>query len=120
MGARQHDHELVSTVADEHVVRAEMLAQDPGHGLQDVIAGEVTVGVVDLLEPVQVEHQQGDRPVLSHELAPQVIEKAGQEPVVVQARTVVPKGELVLGFGQRGQTTWSHEGECTSSARQSA
>ncbi len=57
---QQRGELLTAPAADDldEVVAADLLPQGPGDGLEYSVAGEVAVGVVDLLEPVQVEQQQ--------------------------------------------------------------
>ncbi|ALE74015.1 hypothetical protein FRP1_15095 [Pseudonocardia sp. EC080625-04] len=55
---QQHD-ELLAPEAAHQVVVAQLLLQHPGHGGQHLVAVEVAVRVVDLLEVVEIEDQQG-------------------------------------------------------------
>jgi hypothetical protein len=52
---RHRAHEFVVAVADDNVVGAEVRAQGPAHQLQQRVAGQVTLAVVDLFEPVDVD-----------------------------------------------------------------
>ena len=58
--SRQHHDELVAGVADADVVRADAGAQHGGHLAQRAVADVVAVGVVDLLEVVEVHDEQRD------------------------------------------------------------
>ena len=58
--AQQHD-ELVPAQPREHVVPAQLPGQPLGDGAQQGVPDGVPEGVVDLLEPVQVEHDHGER-----------------------------------------------------------
>ena len=57
-GLRQRDDELLAAVARRLVDAARLLREDPADPAQDLVALEVAVGVVDLLEVVDVEHHQ--------------------------------------------------------------
>src|SRR5216683_1805381 len=57
--ARQHHHELVAAVAGHHVHLADVPLERHGDAAQHRVADGVPVGVVDLLEQVQVHHQDG-------------------------------------------------------------
>jgi hypothetical protein len=56
--SRQHDDELVASVAHAHVVRPDIAAEHSGDLAQRAIANVVSVGVVDALEVVEVHDQQ--------------------------------------------------------------
>jgi hypothetical protein len=60
---RKQDAELLAAEARRHVVVAQLLAEDLGDALQDGVAGEVAVGVVDVAEQVEVGHDHRHRPV---------------------------------------------------------
>src|SRR6266446_4426698 len=63
--SRQNDGELVAAKAGNRV-RFPQLTLEPGRYVaQDVVAPVMPEGVVDLLESVQVHHQQGQRMVLA-------------------------------------------------------
>ena len=60
VGAAQHQDELVAAVAGHEVLGPHGRYQDlPGEVTEDRVAGRVTDGVVDLLEVVDVAHDQG-------------------------------------------------------------
>ena len=61
LGIRQEHHELLASEACGDVVRPQAVAEDVGDALEDGIAGEVAVGVVDLSQQVEVDHQQRER-----------------------------------------------------------
>ena len=60
----RHDGELVAAQARAEVGAAEGAAQAPRHLLQQPVARQVAVHVVDGLEPVEVDEQRGHRPAL--------------------------------------------------------
>ena len=57
---QEHD-ELVAAQAREQVAAAQPVLQPPGDGEEQLVAGRVAVRVVDGLEAVEVEEQQGQR-----------------------------------------------------------
>ena len=60
---RQEDRELLAAETGRNVVLAQLGAEDLGDALQDGVAGEMAVGVVDLAEQVEVGHDQRERPL---------------------------------------------------------
>jgi hypothetical protein len=60
--AIQQHGEFVAAQPPHRVALAHALAQDAGHRLQHGVAGQVALAVVDGLEMVQVDDQQGGRP----------------------------------------------------------
>ena len=58
--ALDHDHELVAADPADQVVRAEVGPQPAGHRDEQLVADAVAERVVDELEPVEVEEQDGD------------------------------------------------------------
>ena len=59
----KQDRELLAAEARRHVVVAQLRAEDLGDALQDGVAGEVAVGVVDVAQEVEVGHHQRQRPL---------------------------------------------------------
>ena len=57
-----HDHELVAAEAAERLARAQQVPEPLGHLLQHEVADGVALGVVDDLEPVEVDEQHRDAP----------------------------------------------------------
>ena len=57
----QEGDELLPPVAVEHVAFAQGAGHRPGEGPKDLVASGVAVGVVDLLEVVDVQHHQTQR-----------------------------------------------------------
>ena len=62
-GLGQEDAELLPAEARRDVVVAKLRAEDLGDPLQDGVAGEVAVAVVDVAEQVEVGHDQRQRPL---------------------------------------------------------
>ena len=61
-GARQDGHELVTGEATGRAVRAQAGGQALGHAAQQPVPLGVAIGVVDLLEVVEVDEEHRDRP----------------------------------------------------------
>src|SRR5271163_2543518 len=55
-----HDEELVPALAKDAIVLAEAAYEAIGHGSEELVADDVAMGVVDVLEVVEVEEHQGD------------------------------------------------------------
>jgi len=64
-GIGQDGDELFAAVAGDEIGGAKVVAQHAGEGLQHAVAHGVPVGVVDLLEVVQVEHEERRRPLVA-------------------------------------------------------
>jgi hypothetical protein len=62
VGLRQQDPELVAADAAEHVLRARRAAQAVGDVREQGVPRLVAVGVVDVLEGVEVEQDERQRP----------------------------------------------------------
>ena len=59
---RQHERELVAAEPRRQHVGREGLPQPAGHALQQAVAGRVAEAVVDLLEAVEIEHDDREGP----------------------------------------------------------
>ena len=57
----QHQHELLAAIAAGDVALAAVLLHQLGKGLEGFVATEVTIGVVDLLEEVQIHQDHAQR-----------------------------------------------------------
>ena len=79
----------------KHVRRAHALEQPPGDRLQHLVAGEVAEAVVDDLEAVDVEVEQGATPAGFLAQAPEdVVEPFAQKAAVRQAGQRIVHGVL--------------------------
>ena len=90
LAAGKHDRELIAADPRQRVGLAGAAAQHGGDLGEDAVPGRVAEGVVDLLEVVEVEHQQrpGDAvAVAARQLGPQVF---------LEAAPVLQPGERVL------------------------
>jgi hypothetical protein len=88
-------HELFASVAREHVLGPERGCEAPCHLLEDVIAGQVAVGVVDLLEVIDVDEDERQR-----RLSLRRVVELGRQTVlevfaVERAREPVANGRIV-------------------------
>ena len=75
---RQEDRELLAAEAGRNVVLPQLGAEDLGDALQDGVAGEMAVGVVDLAEQIEVGHDQRERP-LEALCAPELLRERRRE-----------------------------------------
>ncbi|RAO14915.1 hypothetical protein GUI43_01894 [Micromonospora noduli] len=62
VGLRQQQHELLTTLAEGQVDLTDLPAHPPGELGQDGVPRGVPVGVVDVLEPVQVQCEDAEHP----------------------------------------------------------
>ena len=58
-GVRQHDREFLAAIAADMVGLAQALLEEQGQTLEDAVADGMAVGVVDLLEVIEVQHDEG-------------------------------------------------------------
>ncbi len=65
-GLRRQDRELVPADPRQHLLRPHHLPRQRGHVLEQEVAAQVAVAVVDLLEFVEVEEDQRQRPPVAH------------------------------------------------------
>ena len=93
---KQHD-ELVAAEPGDRVDRAQDRAE-PGSDLREHdVADRVPVGVVDLLETVEVDQQDGERTALAPGPPERLLETVVQEETVRQARQGVVQGLVLEG-----------------------
>ena len=74
LGVDRHDRELVAAVAGHEIVGADGLAQREPDAAEDLVAGQMALALVDLLEVVQVHEDDGQRatgPPAALHLAPE-------------------------------------------------
>ena len=98
------DHELVPAEPRHRVLRPCSLLHAPCDDLQQLVAGAVPVGVVDLLEAIDIDHQQGDASAVpAATLEPVMQPGHGQHPVRQTRQAVVMDKvtQLFLGLSQR-------------------
>ena len=115
-GAGEHQRELVPAEAAEDVVRRAQRVADPvGQRSEQPVAGLVPEGVVDLLELVEVHHQQRSR-VLSIRHGDQLCRARVESAAVGQTRQLVRRGKALCGhhprrLGDRGGQPEEHAEE---------
>ncbi len=112
-GRAGDDDELVAAQPGHEVGVAHHAGQPFGGGADQLVAGGVAVGVVDLLEAVQVHEQHGEGLAVALRAGHRPVERlferhavgqAGQAVVVGQfVQTPVGSLQLALGGAQRGQ-----------------
>src|ERR1700752_296129 len=83
-GFRQDDHELFAAVAADDVFGSDGLAEGIGNLAQDAVTGFMTIGIVEFLEVVYVEHQDGNVGVIPRGPAYFAIERDFHEMPVVK------------------------------------
>ena len=81
---RQDEHELLAAVPARDVPRPRRAAEQRAEARQDDVARLVAEGVVEVLEPVDVEEDQRQRPVLALRAAQLPIERLLHVPAVEQ------------------------------------
>ncbi len=84
------DGELVAAEPGQGVAGAAATAQDVGNFLDQAVAGRVAIGVVDLLEVVEVEHQDRAGGALASRPRHRQVE------VLVEAAAVLQAGQRIL------------------------
>ncbi|CAH0316216.1 hypothetical protein SRABI128_04690 [Microbacterium sp. Bi128] len=92
IGLRQHDGEFVAAKARHGVSLADGVLEPACDGPQDVVAGAVPQGVVNALEGIEIQNQEGRRHFAARRL------RQGMAQDRVQCR---PVGELGQWVGQR-------------------
>ena len=106
VGLGQDDRELVAT-DPEGPIRAAQAGRDlRSHAAQEEVAGRVTGRVVDLLELVEVEEHQGERPAVADGGRPLPFDLLLEAAVVAQAGQSVEEGlgaGLIVGALERAQ-----------------
>ena len=123
----QEDGELVTPQPGHGVPGADAVAQTDGGGAQQVVADGVAEAVVDGLEPVEVEEEQGDPLFVPWRLGQRGGDAVAEQHPVGDAAQVVVQGEVLdagplldepqeVGDGDRGDGDRS-EGEPGDTAR---
>src|SRR4051794_20812524 len=89
----EYDDELLAAIAGDDVDLAHLFPDPVGHLDEHGVTDLVAVRVVDLLEPVQVEHQQRQRPAEPGGAVDFARERLLEEPVVAQPGEAVGHGQ---------------------------
>ena len=92
-GLVENDQELVAALPAHAVAAADCLFQAPRHLLQYSIAGDMTEGVVDGLEVVQIEKQHRHRPLLASGIDNRMLAAVARQHPVGQAGQRIMMGE---------------------------
>ncbi len=106
---RQQDRELVAAEPRDGARVAQDRRQAQRHLLEDIVADLMAEGVVDLLEPIEIHHQQGEGAAAAARRADPLLEAVLQQQAVRQVREGVVKrlvfdgGLLVFGRGDVAQ-----------------
>src|SRR5262249_10889650 len=91
----QKDRELLAAVAREKVLRPHSVIYPLSDARQDVVAGEMPVGVVDRLEVIHVEHNDGQGYLMPAAVRELLSQHVHQVLLVEEARETVPRRRLV-------------------------
>ncbi|MDT4836609.1 hypothetical protein FQZ97_703160 [compost metagenome] len=91
----EHEHEFVAAEAGQGVLLAHMAAQALGHLLQQLVAHIVAEGVVEILEVVQIDEQQGAVQLVASALRQGMLQAVEQQAAVGQAGEQVVEGQAV-------------------------
>ena len=93
-GLGQDHRELVAADPAGDVRGAHRALDAFGRNREDLVPGQMADPVVDLLEVVQVDHDQGERPVVAARAGDLALERLVEEPPVVHAGERVEVGQL--------------------------
>ena len=97
---READDKFVTAHAADDVAFAEAGAKAEGGSLEEAIAGVVAEGVVDVLEAVEVEHEDGDAALVAGGESDGLGDAVLEEGAIGEAGEAVVEGEVVdAGFG---------------------
>lgn len=103
-GLREKENELLAAVAGGEVVfAAQRLTHESGDALDDLIAVEMALGVVDDFEVVDVDDDGRQRLVVASGLPPEQVEVAVEESAIGQLGEGVVRGTAVELDVERGQ-----------------
>ena len=95
VGVRQEDRKFFTAEASEQVGLAQRIAGGASNLAQQQVAGQVAMHVVDLLEQVDVDHQQGGRHVVAPAARPFAVGEHQKLAPVVYAGEFVARGQHV-------------------------
>ncbi len=111
IGLGQDDDEFFSAEARRDVAGAANVGVErAGDGAEHFIAPSMAVLIVELLEEVRVDIQQGQRRARADRLAPLALERLAKRATVRQARQIVGSGNpSQLGLGLRAATQFALE-----------
>ena len=95
VGVRQDDRELVATEARDRVGASRLALQDGGGPRDRVVPDGVAVGVVDVLEVVEVDDQQRRGLVVARDVVPDPLELLLEPAPVEEPRQRVVVGQVL-------------------------
>ena len=102
LGGGENDGELLAAVAADHIDLAQMADEDGGNGAQNIVADHVPEVVVDLLEVIQIDHQDADAAAIAGG-AGDLFDQAGVEIAAIEdAGESVAIGELAHAIDVAG------------------
>ena len=124
VAARQHDGELVTAEATDEVVGAHGVGAPTGHLGEHSVSRRMSIGVVDLFEVVDVEHQHPGNPVCvrdSFDAPPAPFQEL--TPIVETGEVVGPgdhaeRGARSLSVSEGGHESHHDDGSDASSRQQ--
>ena len=102
VGLREHEQELLAAVAADDIGGPQGGPERHGGGAQHRVPGEVTVGVVDALEEVEVADDHGQGAVEADRAGQLLAQPLVHGPVVEQPGEAVVAGELLQALGETG------------------
>src|SRR6202171_561159 len=106
--ARQHDVELLAAIPRHQVDLADVAPQRERHAAQHAVAEDVAVLIIDLLEEIEIDHQQRKRVAEAHRARELLLQPQEELPPVRDPRTRIGERKLQrllveprIGDGQR-------------------
>ncbi len=103
VGVGQDHRELLAAVTRAEVARAHLVADLRGRGLQRGVADGVTVGVVQALEMIEVDHQQRQGLTRARGLGHRSLERFVEGPAVEQAGETIVQSQSHVRLQQLDQ-----------------
>jgi hypothetical protein len=94
----KEDHELIPGITADDVLSPDAGLEDLGDLLDGAVSGEVTVGVIDFLEVVDVHHDKSEAAVRLSRPLHRLGKALFQESAVVQPRKLVPMYLILFLF----------------------
>ncbi len=101
------DDELVAAEAGEGIGCADCLAEVGCDAAEEVVAGEMSVGVVDFFEAVEVDHDEDDACFHAAGALERLDEAVFEEAAVGEAGELIVQGQPLVG----GDLLFEHDDE---------
>ena len=92
VGLRKYDCKLLAAITGHEVHFSHLPAEQPGHAPQHLVAGLMTVHIVDFFESVHVGHQQREGPAVTAELGDAAVQFVIKLAAVRQQRERIGAG----------------------------